>query len=162
MHTRWIPVVTALGAGLVVSGCGNLASRADGGCQMTVRSADGWLISGVSIPVSRPSDGAAVTIGAVTYSADQADELSRAAQELDQARLQNCAEVYSPDFSTQSDAGRELFYGRVIAAADQLSQFGTALKKAKTAEEGLDAAKVARKLAARNHPPKPVSQPSSD
>lgn len=148
MHTRWIPVVTALGASLALSGCGNLASRADDGCQMTVRSAEGWLISGVNIPVSRAPDGASVTIGSVTYNADQAYELSRAAQELDQVRLQNCATIYAPKFSDKPDAAREPYFGRVIAAADQMAKFGTALKGAKSVEAGLAASQEARQAAA--------------
>ena len=162
MRTQWIHLVAVLGISLVAAGCGNLASRADAGCQMVVRDADGWSLAGVKLPVSRPPDGAMVTIGAVTYSADQAEELSRSVQELDQARLHNCATLYDPEASQKSDAEREPFIGRVITAADQMNQFGVALKKAKTVDAGLAAGEQARRAAALIRSSAAVKKPNSD
>ncbi|MGE5452975.1 MAG: hypothetical protein ACM3VZ_14165 [Acidobacteriota bacterium] len=160
MNTRRsLQLLPALCASVVMSGCGHLASRADEGCQLSFRDAQGWSIEGASLPLTRLPDGTSWTVGQVRYDAAQTETLRSAAYTLDEARKAICATMYAPEFAQVPDADREELFGRVIAVSGQLNQLGKALMDARTPEAGVQAAQDALRRAALVGPSDRLRQP---
>lgn len=143
----------ALTTCVIISGCQMLPTSripepVQDGCRMTLKTAGGFKLGSLVLPLGRLAPGQTFDLNGVKYGPSEAYKLTDAAQNLEQVRLMSCGILAAPALKYASQQAVDKAIDSATLALTAIAKYTKELEAAKTSEAGIDAAQQANTDAA--------------